>query len=326
VPHSFLEQLRRWQASTASAATPPRTSQSTPASTAATSAEPAPSARPSTAPSSSVEVETVIRPVKPGTSSISRRELAYLGVGAGAAAIVLMLVFAFVAIGDAPPGPVLSKGAAAPEPTKVQAPTAPIEAPPPPSPSPSTRPQPRFKEEDVAQLFDEKKYAEAVNLAQTCLKEAPKDPDCLKLAGDAYAALGTKETAEEMYLGFLRVAPQDPRAAEVGLSLRRLSTGTVRPPPGKEAARQAKAAYEEALRLVQSKQHSRAIPLAQRCVELTPNNADCEMLLGACYAALSKPEEGSKHYRRFLELAPSHRMAPAVRQILQAYDKQKSTP
>ena len=48
------------------------------------------------------------------------------------------------------------------------------------------------------------------------------------------------------------------------------------------------------------------------------------MLLGTCYARLSKLELAAKHYREFVRLAPKDPDAPRVQQLLRAYERRKA--
>ncbi|WP_443096600.1 protein kinase domain-containing protein [Pyxidicoccus parkwayensis] len=60
---------------------------------------------------------------------------------------------------------------------------------------------------------------------------------------------------------------------------------------------------------------------ARKCVADEPLNAECHLLLGSVEARLGNVEEGAKHYRRFLELAPAdHPHASKVIRVLQEYE------
>lgn len=90
------------------------------------------------------------------------------------------------------------------------------------------------------------------------------------------------------------------------------------------AQEQAKQFYSDAAKLLRARQYDQALTLAAKCTQLTPENADCHMVLGAAYAGLSRWDEAAKHYREFLKLAPDHPNAPKVRQSVENYEKSKN--
>jgi ABC transport system ATP-binding/permease protein len=98
------------------------------------------------------------------------------------------------------------------------------------------------------------------------------------------------------------------------------------PPAGPSVEEQARTAFEDAARLFKGKQFTEARQMASKCVELTPSNADCHLVLGSSYAGLSEWEKAATHYRKFLDLAPDHKTAPKVRQTLENYEKTKGNP
>jgi tetratricopeptide (TPR) repeat protein len=187
-----------------------------------------------------------------------------------------------------------------------------------------------------ARLFEAKQYKEAGIEALLCIEFDSKNLDCLKLAGDALAAQGDKEKAAERYRTFLRLAPGDERALEVEQSLA-LLLGITPPPqrlpdpppppptPLSPAARaEVKAVFTEAARLIRAKQYTAAITKTNRCLKLDPNHAECHMAAGAAYAALANWEKAVVHYRKFVTLAPDHKLAPSVRATLEGYEQAKS--
>ena len=94
--------------------------------------------------------------------------------------------------------------------------------------------------------------------------------------------------------------------------------GTNKPgPPGPEAEEEAKLALADAAKLIRKQQYDAAATRASRCLELTPNNAECHLLVGASYAYRDQWSEAVPYYKRFLELAPDHKLAPKVRQDLE---------
>jgi serine/threonine-protein kinase len=86
-----------------------------------------------------------------------------------------------------------------------------------------------------------------------------------------------------------------------------------------------KSAFEQALRLLHEKQYDGAAVFAERCISLDSQEADCHLLAGATYASIpGRREKASQHYMRFLELAPTHPLAAAVKRDLWKLEQQGS--
>ncbi|RJS17669.1 serine/threonine protein kinase [Corallococcus sp. H22C18031201] len=58
--------------------------------------------------------------------------------------------------------------------------------------------------------------------------------------------------------------------------------------------------------LVRAKEYSLANSVAKDCAQKAPDNAECQLLLGLTHCQLKNLEEGTRHYRRFLNLAPAN--------------------
>ncbi|MBN1208078.1 MAG: protein kinase [Myxococcaceae bacterium] len=314
IPRSFQEQLSRWQGATAPSrsATPP--------------AEPMPRA-PQPPP------DTV-----PAESALSTRKALYTGLGAGAALTVFALVLVFVAMGEpqlqaaqepSPLKPLAQATIGTTPPSRVSIPEP---APPPPSPPENVRPEPSKEEragaarEEASRLLAAKQYPQAVLSALLCLEFEPKNAECHKLAGDAHTELGEKSKAAERYRAFLSLAPDHPQAPAVKEALGgRLTPPSLPSDParalGLSSRGDAPAAFANAAALLRARQYAEASQQASWCVKLTPRNADCHMILGAAQAGMGRFDTAVVHYRKFLELAPDHKMAPKVRQMLAEYDR-----
>ncbi|MFY2562737.1 protein kinase domain-containing protein, partial [Corallococcus terminator] len=77
----------------------------------------------------------------------------------------------------------------------------------------------------------------------------------------------------------------------------------------------------QARALYKAKQYDAARTRARECVAMEPENFECHLFLGSVAAKLERKEEGAKHYRLFLELAPSnHPHASAVIKALEEYE------
>lgn len=95
-------------------------------------------------------------------------------------------------------------------------------------------------------------------------------------------------------------------------------------PPDSASASESQTLYQDAANLVRAQQYSEALTVAKRCVDADPKFAECHMLVGAALSGMKEYEQAVEAYRTFLELAPDHRLAPKVRQTVEAYEKSKS--
>ena len=77
-----------------------------------------------------------------------------------------------------------------------------------------------------------------------------------------------------------------------------------------------KNAFEKAMRLFREKQFDRAAIFAERCISLSPSDADCHLLAGATYASIAgQQDKAVQHYRAFLNLVPAHPPHPLASHI-----------
>ena len=76
--------------------------------------------------------------------------------------------------------------------------------------------------------------------------------------------------------------------------------------------------------LVRAKRYPEAVTTLQKCLKFTPAPVECHAYLGSALARTGKPEDGAKHYKRFLQLAaPDHPMFKGVTDIVKAYEGSK---
>jgi pSer/pThr/pTyr-binding forkhead associated (FHA) protein len=92
-----------------------------------------------------------------------------------------------------------------------------------------------------------------------------------------------------------------------------------KPPPPKpvqtaNAEQEAKQARDDAWKLVKAKQYIEVRPKAELCIQLTPNDGECHLLLGIHYAGGQEWDKAIPHYEKFLQLAPDHKYAPKIRE------------
>ncbi|HEX8822033.1 MAG TPA: protein kinase [Archangium sp.] len=93
-------------------------------------------------------------------------------------------------------------------------------------------------------------------------------------------------------------------------------------PPGKQERGIAKALYEHGASLLRQGHLPEAERVLKECVTVDPSFARCHMLLGSVAGRRGRADEGAKHYRDFLRLAPDDERAPSVRRLLEDYDRQ----
>ncbi|WP_225410895.1 FHA domain-containing protein [Stigmatella hybrida] len=95
-------------------------------------------------------------------------------------------------------------------------------------------------------------------------------------------------------------------------------------PSTPNAQEQARAAYDDAVKLFKARQIGPAIEQGKKCVELDSSNGECHMVLGAAYATQKDMTTAAEHYRQFLKLAPDHKQAPKVKKSLEEYESQQT--
>jgi Tfp pilus assembly protein PilF len=83
----------------------------------------------------------------------------------------------------------------------------------------------------------------------------------------------------------------------------------------------AKEALAAATKLLKAKQYVEARTEASRCIKLMPDNADCQLVMGVSYANENEWDKATPYYKRFLELAPDHKLAPRIRESLKQLGK-----
>lgn len=104
-----------------------------------------------------------------------------------------------------------------------------------------------------------------------------------------------------------------------------------KPDPGKtpppkpvetvNAEEEAKQARDDAWKLLKAKQYAEARTEASRCIKLSPDNAECQLAMGVSYANENEWDKATPYYKRFLELAPDHKLAPRIRESLKQLGK-----
>jgi tetratricopeptide (TPR) repeat protein len=97
-----------------------------------------------------------------------------------------------------------------------------------------------------------------------------------------------------------------------------------RPTPAENKAAEVAALIDEAKALMKDKQFPTARSKLDKCVKLSPKNADCHKLLGTAWAKQGDSEKGAKEYREFIKYAPpDHPDIDRVKAILDSFDHPK---
>jgi tetratricopeptide (TPR) repeat protein len=63
-----------------------------------------------------------------------------------------------------------------------------------------------------------------------------------------------------------------------------------------------------------------AVATLNKCIALDAAFPDCHMMLGSTYAELKQPDKAYEQYVIFVQLAPDHPKAEAVRRLIQLYE------
>jgi pSer/pThr/pTyr-binding forkhead associated (FHA) protein len=107
------------------------------------------------------------------------------------------------------------------------------------------------------------------------------------------------------------------------------SPGT-KPSPGTSPAtkpavnreEEAATARDDARKLLKNKFYAEARNRASACIELTPDDAECQLIKGLSFAHENEWNAATPSLKRFLELAPDHKLAPKIRDSLKKLEEQ----
>ncbi|WP_224245347.1 FHA domain-containing protein [Hyalangium gracile] len=176
-------------------------------------------------------------------------------------------------------------------------------------------------EELADKIALEQEAAKALEAAQAAF-EAKNLDEAESLAGPAKGSRFSGTEYDKLMGAIAQARKAQPKTEPVKVTT---------PPPNKTPTRtqedteeEARLAYNEAATALRGKQYDAALNRALRCVELAPDKAECQMVLGAAYAGVSKWDMAARHYREFLKLAPNHPNATKVRQSVENYEKTKA--
>jgi Flp pilus assembly protein TadD len=172
------------------------------------------------------------------------------------------------------------------------------------------------------------RYEEAIPYLQIATEREPDRKESWQALGQALAAAGRQEEAQEALTEFQRLAREEGPETEQMERMRALRED----PTGVEMERARRLAdegrHEEALQAVRAEARlapedprpalfeswlllvlerpAEALPAADRLVERFPDNPDAHHQRGAVLLALDRAEEAEAELRRAIELAPGH--------------------
>lgn len=236
------------------------------------------------------------------------------------------------------------------EPPRAQAPATDEPATPPPAP-PARDPEPEVakapeapeipqleeKLQGAREAMEARHFDQAVDILES-IKDArgkrPAEAETLldEARAEVLAKKGLAQAHRHLEAGRLDAAAAAldgvvTRAYEEELAEARAKLAAARapkaPPRPAENTAEANRLLAEASKHIKDKEYQEAAALLEKCVKLAPSNAECHLRLGVSYAGQGNIEKGAKQYRKFYELAPDHPQAPRVKEMLDAYEKQK---
>lgn len=165
----------------------------------------------------------------------------------------------------------------------------------------------------AAQIASERRASDAIDAAQRAFDEKRYDEaeTLLKAAKDS-SLFGAKR---DQLLDRIAEARRLATRPEPGVKPTPTPVTPVKPVVA-NAEEEASTAQADATKLLKTKQYVEARNRASRCIELSPNNAECQLIMGLTYANENEWTKATPFYTRFLELAPDHRLAPKIRDSL----------
>ncbi|WP_342375576.1 FHA domain-containing protein [Myxococcus stipitatus] len=188
-----------------------------------------------------------------------------------------------------------------------------------------------------ARLVSEEVKAERTHKTQLdAAEQALEDGDLDQARGLLDAGAGSKAFAKrhgELKARFVKLTAAAEAAAQQAAAAK--PPPEVKPAGGKEqpvAKSPAEILDEQTAELVKKSQalvkagkYRDALNIAEQCAKKDTSNPDCQLLMGITKARLNEIDEGAKHYRKFLELAPAnHPYRKGVEAQLQTYDESKA--
>ncbi len=177
------------------------------------------------------------------------------------------------------------------------------------------------------ELFDQKKYKEAIGEYQNILQENPELYVIHKNIGNAYYELDDYDSAIKHYE---MVLEKEPEATDVLISMGNIYLEKDELEKGlsyfnqidMEKITNPLTFYNIGTSFFNKGDISKAIEYYDRTVGLDPNLSDSYYQLGLCYLNLNEKEKAKESFKKFLELAPDSEKAETARQMLKYLEKE----
>jgi Flp pilus assembly protein TadD len=192
------------------------------------------------------------------------------------------------------------------------------------------------------EALESRRYIPARKLITEALKLQPEAGELRLALAAALARVGEVEAASREYEAFLEACPKHAKGAvvrkllaeyhhtkgaqafaastvdELAKSVFATEEGTEALCDESQLPDEARAAYDEGVRLLNSGKASRAVTSFRHVLELEPRSVMAQLMLGSAYAQTNNPDEAAQAYMTFLTLCPDHPRAQEVRQLLNA--------
>lgn len=176
------------------------------------------------------------------------------------------------------------------------------------------------------ELFDQKKYKEAIEEFQSILKENPELYMINKNIGNCYYELGDYDSTIKYYEIVLE---KEPKSEEILITLGNIYLEKGELEKGlsyfkqidEEAIASPLTFYNIGTLLFNKGKADMAIGYYKKAITLDPDLSDAYYQLGLCYLNINENEKAKENFNKFLELVPDSEKAPTVKEILKYLEK-----
>jgi len=178
------------------------------------------------------------------------------------------------------------------------------------------------------ELFDQKKYEEAIQEYQNILMENPGIYKINQNIGNAYYELGDYDSAIKHYE---MVLEKEPDATEVLISLGNIYLEKGESEKGLDYFRKIDVEsitdpvtfYNIGTSFFNKGEIDKAIEYYNKSVTMDPTLSDAYYQLGLCYVNLNEKDLAKESFQKFLKLAPDSEKASTVKEMLKYLEKQE---